>query len=290
MRNLLLQLDSSPLPSVFDQVVAYDGGADVIMSYGGITPDAVRDLVHGCIFTRGLKELQHTAIWIGGAIMTDGEKLLDAAKAAMFAPFTVSVMLDSNGANTTAVAGVVKIEETVGDVRGKRAVVIAGTGPCGMRAAGLLAMNGADVLITSRREEDGVKAREAIMARFGGKVDSLLLREPAHLDRVMDGAQILFNAGPAGVRMVPAAAWQGRSGLEVAVDLNAVPPLGLEGIAIEDHAKTIAGTVCYGAIGGVGNFKTKLHKKCIATLFTKKDLVLDAESIYRIAKEMSAAR
>lgn len=290
MRNLLLQLDSSPLPSVFDQVVAYDGGADVIMSYGGITPDLVRDLVHGCIFTRGLKELKHTAIWIGGASMTDGEALLVAAKAAVFEPFTVSMMLDSNGANTTAVAGVVKIEETVGDVRGKRAVVIAGTGPCGMRAAGLLARIGADVLITSRREEDGVKAREAIMARFGGTVSSLLLREASQLEAVMEGAQILFNAGPAGVQLVPAAKWQGRAGLEVAVDLNAVPPLGIEGIEINDHAQEIGGTVCYGAIGGVGNFKTKLHKACIAQLFTAKNLILDAEAIYAVAKEMSAAR
>ena len=49
MRKLLLQLDSSPLPSVFDQVVAYDGGADEVMSYGGVTVDRVRDLVHGGI-------------------------------------------------------------------------------------------------------------------------------------------------------------------------------------------------------------------------------------------------
>ena len=30
MRKLLLQLDSSRLPSVFDRVVAYDGGADEV--------------------------------------------------------------------------------------------------------------------------------------------------------------------------------------------------------------------------------------------------------------------
>ena len=53
MRKLLLQLDSSRLPSVFDQVVAYDAGADAIMSYGGVTEADVRDLIHGCIFTRG---------------------------------------------------------------------------------------------------------------------------------------------------------------------------------------------------------------------------------------------
>ena len=66
MRKLLLQLDTSPHPSVFDRVVAYDGGADEVMSYGGVSPENVRDMVHGAIFTRKPKELQHTAIFIGG--------------------------------------------------------------------------------------------------------------------------------------------------------------------------------------------------------------------------------
>jgi hypothetical protein len=92
---------------VFDQVVAYDAGADDVMSYGGVTEGDVRDLIHGCIFTRGPKDLRHTAVWIGGADMHAGELLLEAARKAVFSPFTVSMMLDSNGSNTTAVAGVV---------------------------------------------------------------------------------------------------------------------------------------------------------------------------------------
>src|SRR3989442_2017974 len=102
MRKLLLQLDSSRLPSVFDRVVAYDGGADEVMSYGGITPGEVRDLVYGCIFTRGPKDLKNTAVFIGGADMAAGEALLAAAQQAGFKPFTVSLMLDSNGSKTTA--------------------------------------------------------------------------------------------------------------------------------------------------------------------------------------------
>ncbi|HEY0780390.1 MAG TPA: methylene-tetrahydromethanopterin dehydrogenase N-terminal domain-containing protein, partial [Gemmatirosa sp.] len=75
MLKLLLQLDSSPLPSVFDQVVAYDAGADRVLSYGGVTPAVVRDLVHGLIFTRGPKHLHHSAVWIGGADVAAGEGL-----------------------------------------------------------------------------------------------------------------------------------------------------------------------------------------------------------------------
>src|SRR5712692_5298185 len=120
MRKLLLQLDSSRLPSAFDQVVAYDAGADKIMSYGGVTESDVRDLVYGCLFTRGPKDLQNTAVWIGGTNMTAGEQLLAMAVDAIFGQFRVSIMLDSNGSNTTAVAAVVKIEQALGSVTGKK--------------------------------------------------------------------------------------------------------------------------------------------------------------------------
>src|SRR5437870_80408 len=138
MRKLLLQLDSSPHPSVFDRVVAFDGGADEVMSYGSVTEDAVRDLVHGAIFTRGPKDLHNTAVFIGGTEMAAGERLLAAVRKAFFGPLRVSVMLDSNGSNTTAVAAVAKLQRALGNVEGRRAVVTAGTGPVGLRAAGLL--------------------------------------------------------------------------------------------------------------------------------------------------------
>src|SRR3954464_10674651 len=95
MRKLLLQLDSSRLPSVFDQVVAYDAGADVVMSYGGVTEGDVRDLIHGCIFTRGPKDLHNTAVWIGGSNMSAGGHLRARAQDPCFPPFSVSLILAS---------------------------------------------------------------------------------------------------------------------------------------------------------------------------------------------------
>lgn len=286
MRNLLLQLDSSRQASVFDQVVAYDGGADEIMSYGGVTPEDVRDLVHGCMFTRGPKDLRHTAVWIGGNNMSQGEQLLAMAVDAMFPPLTVSVMLDSNGSNTTAVAAVVKIEQAVGDLKGKKVVILAGTGPVGQRAAGLLARDGAHVTITSRKPEQGEKARQFISARFNVQVESTTLADPAQLAQVLDGAEVLLNSGPAGVQMVSRAAWGAVKTLKVAVDLNAVPPLGIEGISVDDAGEQRGGVTAYGAFG-VGNFKTKLHKRCVARLFERNDQVLDAEAIADIAREMA---
>jgi methylenetetrahydrofolate/methylenetetrahydromethanopterin dehydrogenase (NADP+) len=285
MRKLLLQLDSSRHPSVFDQVVAYDGGADELMSYGGVTPEDVRDLVHGCIFTRGPKDLHRTAVWIGGNNMSQGEQLLAMAVDAMFAPFTVSVMLDSNGSNTTAVAAVVKIEQTLGDLRDKNVLVLAGTGPVGQRAAGLLARDGAKVTITSRKPEQGEKARQFISARFNVQVDAVTMSDPSKVNELLDGVDVLLNSGPAGVQMVPMSAWTAHKSIKVAVDLNAVPPLGIEGIDVNDAGKERHGVTMFGAFG-VGNFKTKLHKRCVACLFEKNDLVLDAEHIAVIAREL----
>jgi ribulose 1,5-bisphosphate synthetase/thiazole synthase len=289
MRKLLLQLDSSRLPSVFDQVVAYDAGADDIMSYGGITEGDVRDLIHGCIFTRGPKDLKNTAVWIGGSNMSAGEQLLAMAQDALFAPYSVSLMLDSNGSNTTAVAAVVKIEETLGDLRGKKVVILAGTGPVGQRAAGLLAKDGAHVTITSRKPEQGDKARQFIGVRFDVEVEAVALADPSRLPQVLDGAEILLNSGPAGVQMVPRSAWTAAKALKVAVDLNAVPPLGIEGVDVNDAGEKREGVVVYGAFG-VGNFKTKLHKACVAKLFTRNDLVLDAEAIADVARGMVTAK
>ncbi|MBA3317211.1 MAG: saccharopine dehydrogenase NADP-binding domain-containing protein [Gemmatimonadales bacterium] len=287
MRKLLLQLDSSRLPSVFDQVVAYDAGADDIMSYGGVTETDVRDLVHGCIFTRGPKDLRNTAVWIGGSNMSAGEQLLAMAQDALFAPFTVSMMLDSNGSNTTAVAAVVKIEETLGSLEGKKVLILAGTGPVGQRAAGLLAKDGAHVTITSRKPEQGEKARQFISARFNVQVEATTLNEPAALPQLCRDVEVLLNSGPAGVQMVPKSAWTAAKSLKIAVDLNAVPPLGIEGVEVNDAGVTREKVVVYGAFG-VGNFKTKLHKACVARLFTRNDLVLDAETIADVARELVA--
>jgi methylenetetrahydrofolate/methylenetetrahydromethanopterin dehydrogenase (NADP+) len=285
MRKLLLQLDSSRLASVFDQVVAYDAGADQIMSYGGVTEADVRDLIHGCIFTRAPRDLHNTAVWIGGNNMSAGEQLLALAQDSMFDPLRVSIMLDSNGSNTTAVAAVVKIEEALADLRNLKVVILAGTGPVGQRAAGLLARDGAQVTITSRKPEQGEKARQFISARFNVQVESTTMADPSVLPDLLRDADVLLNSGPAGVQMVPQSAWTAAKSLKVAVDLNAVPPLGIEGVEVNDSGVRRHSVTVFGAFG-VGNFKTKLHKACVARLFTRNDLVLDAEVIADVGREL----
>jgi hypothetical protein len=284
VRKLLLQLDTSPHPSVFDQVVGYDGGADEIMSYGGVTEDVVEGLVHGCIFTRGPKDLRNTAIFIGGSDMAAGERLLAAVTKVFFGPMRVSVMLDSNGSNTTAVAAVEKLQRAAGDVKGVRTVITAGTGPVGVRAAGLLAGLGADVTITSRRPEEASLV-QGIVTRFGGSVHAVQMRDSSQAASALQGAELLLNSGPAGICLVPRDAWAGQSGLKAVADLNAVPPLGIEGVEVMDDGAAREGRTAFGALG-VGGLKMKIHKACIARLFERNDVVLDAETIAAVAQEL----
>jgi hypothetical protein len=289
MRKLLLQLDGSPHPSAFDRIVALDAGADEVLSYGGVTEDAVRDLVHGAIFTRAPKDLRNTAIFVGGTDIAAAERLLAQVQQTFFGPMRVSVMLDPNGSNTTAVAAAMKLQRVAGDVPHRRVVVVAGTGPVGMRAAGLLARAGAEVTITSRREDAGAAAADRIRQRFGGNVRAAAMADASHASAVLEGAELLLSAGGAGVRLVPQPAWLGRAGLLGAADVNAVPPLGIEGVEVVDDGKDRSGTATIGALA-IGNLKMKIHRACIARLFERNDTVLDAETIAAVGQELESAR
>ena len=91
--RILLQLDTDSLPSVFDRVVAVDAGAGHVFAYGGVTPENVMALVHGCIFTRGPKDLHRTAIFVGGSDVEAGEALLAAVRKHLLPDYGLSVSL-----------------------------------------------------------------------------------------------------------------------------------------------------------------------------------------------------
>jgi methylenetetrahydrofolate/methylenetetrahydromethanopterin dehydrogenase (NADP+) len=285
MKKLLFLLDTDPFTSVFDTVVAYDGGADRVAGYAGVTPDNVGPLVDGTIFTRGGKDKQNTAIFVGGGDMTKGEALFAAVQKKFFGPFRVSAMLDSNGSNTTAAAGVALLAKAE-KLKGKKAVVLAGTGPVGMRAAAFFGQEGADVAITSRQQARADKAAKAIEQRFGVKVKPVEAVDDAARAKAVKDADIVFAAGAIGVQLLKAADWQDNPKIELLADVNAQPPLGIEGVEATDKAKDRAGKLAFGALG-IGGLKLKLHRGCIGKLFESSDGVLDAEQIYALAKEMA---
>src|SRR5438552_12759267 len=165
-RKILIQLDSDPQPSAFDRVVATDAGADEVFGYGGVRPEQVRGLVHGAVFTRGPKDLKSTAIFIGGSDVAAGERLLEEVRRHLLPQFglRVSVLLDANGANTTAAAAVRAASRHL-DLKGVPALVLGGTGPVGQRVARLLARQAAEVRVGSRQRSRAEKICDAICAK-----------------------------------------------------------------------------------------------------------------------------
>jgi Methylene-tetrahydromethanopterin dehydrogenase, N-terminal./Tetrahydrofolate dehydrogenase/cyclohydrolase, NAD(P)-binding domain. len=281
MKKLLVQLDTDAQSSLFDTVVAYDGGADHVVSYPAITPENVGGLVEGAIFTRGPKDKKNTALFIGGGNLAAGEALMQAVQQRFFGKFRVSVMLDSNGANTTAAACVAWLVRDR-SVAGKRAVVLGGTGPVGQRVAVMLSQAGAQVAITGRQLARTEQVCLAIRERFGYSVEAVEAPGLAERGEVICGAQIVVSTGASGVAMLSENQWQGLPGLELLADANASPPLGIAGIDMMDRATQRHGILTFGPLG-FGALKLALHRECISCLFESNDMVLDAREIFERA-------
>ena len=286
MKKLLYQFDTDDLPSVFDNVVGYDGGADHISAYGGVNAGNVGGLVEGAIFTRGPKDKKSTAIFIGGADMLEGETMLAAIRKKFFGKFRVSVMFDCNGSNTTAAAAVASLAHGR-SLAGKRAVVLGGSGPVGQRAAVLLAREGVDVAITGRKRDVVQAACDSIHARFGIVVQAVEAPTNAERGAAIEGAQIVLATGAAGITLLDEKQWQDSAALELVADANASPPSGIEGVGLSDRGAVKYGKIVFGALG-FGALKLALHRACVSRLFEQNDLLLDAEEIYAIAKTMVA--
>jgi methylenetetrahydrofolate/methylenetetrahydromethanopterin dehydrogenase (NADP+) len=284
--TILIQLDTDDQPSVFDGVVAVDSGVDQLFRHSGVTPGKVRDLVHGALFTRSPADLHRTAIFIGGSDVSVAETLLKSVKDAFFGPFRVSVLLDANGANTTAAAAVLAaLQGMGGSLQGVRVAVLAATGPVGQRVARLLGRLGADVAVGSRSLERASATASALGKLLGKPFRPFeTTREAGLLAGLLD-AQVVIAAGASGVVLLPATVRAQLSALKVVIDLNAVPPLGIEGLEATDKKAERDGVKTWGALG-VGGTKMKIHKAALQALFLTNDAVLDAEEVLEIGRSL----
>lgn len=280
MKKILLQFDTDPIPCSFDRVVAVDAGADELFSYGGITKENMTGLVHGAMFTRGGDNLKNTAIFVGGSDFIDGEELFEAVQKVFFGPVRVSVMHDSNGCNTTAAAAVIAAGRHL-NLAETEALVLGGTGPVGERVVELLASAGAEVNVGSRNFAKAEAVCKKVFERVeNAKVKPYTATGDGHTN-LITSAQLVVSAGAAGVNFLTEEAWKSSTELKVAIDLNAVPPLGITGIDMMDKAVEKHDTICYGALG-VGGTKMKIHKAAIGKLFESNDAVLGTKEIYEI--------
>ena len=291
-RRVLLQLDCDPQPSAFDAIVAVDAGVDVLLPYGGVSPQTVLPLVHGAMFTRGGAALSQTAIFVGGSNVEMAEAVCTAVAQAFFGPVRVSVMLDPAGANTTASAAVLAAarhlplfdQQHAGRCR---ALVLGGTGPVGQRVARLLGRLGVAVDVASRK----LQRAEEVCAGIVEKVPHARLAPVANASTAfyaaLEGADLVVSCGAAGVVLLDAAGRKRAGKARVLIDLNAVPPAGIEGIGSGDKAKPAEQALVYGALG-VGGTKMKIHRAGIEKLFGAESVMLDAEELLALGESLTA--
>ncbi len=173
--------------SPFDVNMAADAGYQIIVPYCDVGADAVAGLTQDAIFSRGPKGAARTGIFIGGRDALLAADMQQRAKAAMVKPFVVSLMADPSGAYTTAAAMVACVEAALSgrELRGRRVLVLGGTGPVGRIAGVIAAQAGAMVVLSSR---SGASAAEQVArdtgARFGVELHGVSGSEPRRRARL----------------------------------------------------------------------------------------------------------
>ncbi len=287
--KILIQLDTDSKASVFDAVVAIDSGVEQLLQYSGIRPEDVRGLVHGAMYTRGPSDLKNTAIFIGGSNVTEGEAIAAIARDTLFNPFRVSIMLDSNGANSTAAAAVLSASKHI-SLENSTSLVLAATGAVGQRVCRILANAQSHVTVASRSLDRSRECIDRLVASgvSASRLTAACSTDLATLKSALAESQLVFGCGAAGARLLDAAQLQSATELRVAIDLNAVPPMGIEGIQLTDKGVQRGNRFDYGALG-VGGLKMKIHKACVAALFESNERFLDCEEMLTIGKEIIKA-
>ncbi|MEQ1546345.1 NAD(P)-dependent methylenetetrahydromethanopterin dehydrogenase [Methyloglobulus sp.] len=297
-RSILHMLDPMPHNSPFDINMAMDAGFDVMMPYSNVKPESVHGLVQDAIFSRGPSGVKRTGIFIGGRNLALAVEMMEAAKKAMVPPFEVSVFADPSGAFTTAAALVACVEKQLKEKHGKElkdchAVVIGGTGAVGIATGVIASLAGADVMLTDHLSVDtALDVAREYNKRFGCSMKGSCASSEADKARLVANADIIFCTARAGIQVLSAEVLGEARLLKVAGDVNAVPPLGIEGVKRSDlgtpliHAVNSKGAVGIGALA-VGNVKYQLQNALLKLMLeTDKPLYLDFRDAFSKAREL----
>lgn len=287
----------SPLrhASPFDVNMALDAGFDAVIPYVGVTEDEVAGLVQDAIFSRPPKDAVKTGVFIGGRDAIAALDMLRAAKGAMVPPFIISLFADPAGSFTTAAAMVARVERMLREhhkreLKGLRVVVFGATGVVGFASAVIAALEGAVVTLAGHDGPDRVaKSAAAIGQRFGVEVRSADASTEERKAALLRETQAAFCAGRAGVQILDAALLREAAELLAVADVNAVPPLGVEGLDVMADGAPVGG---HGAVGigalAIGHTKYRTEFGLFRRMIeSDKPLVLDFRDAFALARDLA---
>ncbi len=297
-RSILHMLDPMPNNSPFDINMAMDAGFDVLMPYNNVKLDSVYGLTQDAIFSRSPAGIKRTGIFIGGRDLGLAMDMLESSRQAMVPPFEVSVFADPSGAFTTAAALVACVEQALKEHHGKelkecRVLVFGGTGPVGIATGIIASLAGADTALVDHLLLDNAQdIAKAFNRRFGCSLRGECARTEEDKAKLIAEVDIIFCAAKAGVQVLSSEVLKSARNLKVVGDVNAVPPLGIEGIKRTDSGAPLANAInsqdaiAVGALT-VGNIKYQLqHEMLNYMLITDKPVYLDFREAFKKARDI----
>lgn len=298
-RSVLYLIDPMPHNSPFDINMAVEAGFDLLFPLNNVKLEEVEGLTQDAIFSRGPEGVKKTAMFIGGRDISLAMHMLEATKRAMVPPFEFSVLADPSGAFTTAAALVALVEKQLKEKHQKslkdcRAVIFGGTGPVGIASAIIASQSGAQTTIVDHASLDNaLEKADTYNKMFKTSMKGTCAVSEADKIHLLHHADIVFCTAKAGVQVLSASTLEETTHLLVAADVNAVPPLGIEGIKRHDlgapliHATLSPNAVGIGALA-VGDLKYKLQIELLRQLLGREEPIFyDFREAFKIAQKMA---
>jgi methylene-tetrahydromethanopterin dehydrogenase len=295
-KSILHMLSTLKHMSPFDVNMALDAGFDAAIPYTNVTLDEVTALVQDAMFSRAPSAALRTGIFFAGRDAILALDMLDAAKKALLKPFEISLFADPYGSFTTAGAMVAFVEKVLREkknreLKGAKIVVYGATGVVGFSSAVIAALEGAEVTIVGYSGLERVVAQAAeIEKRFGVKVTPADGSTPEQVRKLLIDAEIALCAARAGVQVLSKEDLAAAKSLLIAADVNAVPPLGVEGVALHDKGVELAptGVLGIGALA-IGDIKYGAEAGLFKQMTTSdKPLCLDFRHAFALARQLLA--
>ncbi len=290
-KTVFVFLDTDKYCSPFDMLVATDAFPDsMIFKYENVTAEDAPKIVYDLLFPRGPEGAKHTKIFINGSNFEMVEKVVEATQKAMkSAPWGNSIIVDPRGGYSTAAAAVAKtfgaaMEKGFGTLEGKKVTVLAGTGPVGQTAARIYAAEKANVTITSRTMAKGQAVADKINQEVGAeRVKVVEVAKPEQTVDAVKDAEIVLSAGAGGIQLLSQT--QIGASCKIVADINAIKPLGIEGLGSNDDGIEIKpGVFGIGALA-IGKLKIKTETEMIKRATNEPQGLFDYSIAYTIAKD-----
>jgi methylene-tetrahydromethanopterin dehydrogenase len=294
-KNILHMMTPLAHMSPFDVNMAIDAGYDATVSYINVSLDEVTGLVQDAMFSRSPRDATRTGVFIGGKDALLALDMLDAAGKALLKPFEISLFADPAGSFTTAAAMIAVAEKTLKEkkgreLRGAAVSVFGATGVVGTASGVIAALEGAAVTFVGREGMDRANRQAAeVNRRFRVNIAVADGSTPEKRTAIVQATEVVLCAAKAGVRVLETAQIASAPKLLVAADVNAVPPLGIEGLDLHANGAPLGehGALGIGALA-IGNVKYRAESGLFKQMTeSKTPLRLEFRQAFDLARTLA---